>query len=404
MTSQANPHSLLGFPRPPVPQAPAPAMMPKPLPKRPKGRWFLGLILLAVVAGIGYGVWNTFFRYQAYGKVTGRTIKIGPPWQGVVKYLHVREGDRVSQGQVLVTVDSLDLRQRHARLADELQLAQASLHRDAGLLKWQAALNSDRAQQAASQYFEARARVLKEEAQLESLKYQYEQAARLLRSSSISSKEVNVLRINCQGQAQLVKHLNTSLEELKKRAEQTTGLIYKDGELRAGLAEAVSDQLRPDLARIEAAGAEKARAREMIDEGEIRAPVNGVVVRTHHFAGESCKPDEPLLTILEEGSLEVVLYMPQSAENLLAVGAEVDLDVLPYARPARCRVVRIGGQYVPAPPNLERYYWGKDKLLPVYLQPGDEAGGWRGLPLDEVVQLPYRKPSLLIEKKNAPGR
>src|SRR5262249_17936487 len=93
--TNGSPHPLLGFPRNGTVPRPAPPPPPPPLPKRPKGRWFIGLLLLAVCGFIGYKVWDSYFRYQAYGTVEGRIIQVSPPWDGVVKYVHVREGETV---------------------------------------------------------------------------------------------------------------------------------------------------------------------------------------------------------------------------------------------------------------------------------------------------------------------
>jgi multidrug resistance efflux pump len=404
MNSPINgPHSILGFPRPATPQGPGPLAPAKPLPKRPKGRWFLGLILITACAIGGYCIWNAFFRYQTYGTVTGRAIRLSPPWEGMVKYLHVREGDKVTQGQLLVTLDNLELRQKYARLTDDLRLAQATLEREAAKLKWQAAISGDKSQEAMSQYYETRAKLLKEEAQLEALQIEYERALPLRKSNAISDKELTILKLNSKGQEQFVKQLKASLAELKKRADLTRNLISKEGDLATGLAETGYDQLKPELVRLEAIQAEKARLQEQLDQGQIRAPTNGLVIKSHRFAGEHCKPGEPLLTVLEEGSLQVVLYMPQNANSLLAVGDEVDVVVVPYSHPARCKVVRLGDQYESAPSHLERYYWAKEKLLPIYLRPHNESANWRVLRLGEVVQLPYQKPAVLMEGKNDPG-
>jgi membrane fusion protein len=404
MTIQVNnSHPLLGFSRPAPAPGPGPSPAPKPLPKRPKGRWFLGLLLLTVCVLVVYFVWNSFFRYQAYGTVTGRVVKVSPPWEGVVKYLHVREGDRVVQGQLLFTLDNLDLRQRYARLTDDLLAAEASLKREAAKLKWQAALSSNQSQEAVAQYYETHASLLKEEAQLEAYRIEYERGLLLAKSNAISGKELNVLRLNCQGQERSVKQLKVALAERKKRANQTKNLINKGGSLTSGLAEAGFDQLRPELVRIETIQAEKARIKEQLDQGQVRAPANGLVIKSNRFTGEHCKPDEPLLTILEEGSVQVVLYMPQNASNMLAVGDEVTLSVSPFSHPARCKVVRLGDQYEAAPSNLERYYCANEKLLPVYLRPDSEAASWRVLRLGEVVQLPYEKPAVLMEGKNDPN-
>jgi multidrug efflux pump subunit AcrA (membrane-fusion protein) len=134
--------SSFGFPQRMA--VPGPGVSRPPAPKRPKGRWFVGLVLLGACGFAAYMGWDTFFRYQAYGTVEGRVIQVPPPWDGVIRYVHVREGDRVRQGQLLVTVDNVELRQREVQLTNQLQVAQAELTATAAKLRWQASLGVGR--------------------------------------------------------------------------------------------------------------------------------------------------------------------------------------------------------------------------------------------------------------------
>jgi HlyD family secretion protein len=118
------------------------------------------------------------------------------------------------------------------------------------------------------------------------------------------------------------------------------------------------------------------------------------VVKIHRLPGEHCPVSEPVLSILEEGSLQVVLYLPQGASTLLAVGETADLDVEPYPQPLACAVVRLGDRYEPAPEHIKRHYRADQKLLPVYLQPQDAHVQWMALRVGGVVRLPYGVPRL----------
>ena len=79
-----------------------------PLPRRPKGRLFVGTLLVSVIGLLGYLVWNALLRYEAYGVVEGRIVKIASPFDGVVRAVYVRDGDSVEQNQVLATVENID--------------------------------------------------------------------------------------------------------------------------------------------------------------------------------------------------------------------------------------------------------------------------------------------------------
>jgi len=380
-----------GFPRALGGPASTTIARPTPLPKRPKGRWFVGLLLFAAATTAGYQVWTSFFRYQAYGTVTGRVLHISPPWDGVVRYLHVKDGQRVRQGDLLVTVDNTDMRQKHAQLGDELRLAQSTLEAEAAKLKWQLTFNLDQGHGALAQYYEALGQLLREQAELDFLKGSLERAHHLHAGKTISEEEYARAASLMKGQEQKVAQLLKAVEVLKNRAEQANALVKKglDG---AEFADNGYRQLKPFLTRIETLQADRVRLQERLDQGFIRAPTNGLVVKIQHFSGEGCKVAEPFISFLEEESLQVTLYIPQKAAATMQVDADVSLIVDPYHEPLDCKVARLGDEFEPAPEHLKRYYSEGEKLLPVILYPKDECAHWVALRVGGVVKLPYRWP------------
>jgi multidrug resistance efflux pump len=385
------PSATVGFPRyTPAPGA-KPLARPTPLPRRPKGRWFVAVLLLTACGTAAYQVWHSFFRFQAYGTVTGRVVQLTPPWDGVVQYLHVAEGQQVRQGDLLITVDNSELRHRHAQLGDDLRVAQATLEAESAKLKWQVAFNLDQGQGVWAQYYEALGQLLQEQAKLEELQSSFQRAKRLRPGYAIADDEFTRMHWQLQGQGQKVMKLREAVDELKRRAQQSEALVNKGPE-SIGLVESGADQLRPYATRIEALQAERVRLQEQLDQGQIRASTNGLVVKLHRFAGERCKSAEPLLALLEEGSLQVVLYLPQGASGALAVDGKVNLVVEPYPERLSGTVTRLGDAYEAAPEHLKRYYAEGQKLLPVIIQPKDEWMRWMALRVGGVVKLPYRAP------------
>ena len=380
----------LGFPRHVVAPIPTTSTGPTPLPKRPKGRWFFGLLLTAIVAFAGYQVWNTFFRYQAFGTVDGRVLQVSPTFDGVVQYVHVREGEQVRQGQTLFTIDSVELRQRHDQLSHELQIASATLESEAAKLRWQSSVTFNQSQRAVAEYYEAAGKLVREQATLEGVSADLERTRSLLQDKAVSYREFEQMEINLRGQKQTVEKLKESLVESKKRSDQTSVLVNKADNSKEGegISEAGSVQLKPHVAKIQAALAELTWLRTRLEQAQVPAPVNGVVVKLQRFAGEYCKAADILLSILEEGSLQTVLYMPQQASTTVKVGDEMDLVVEPYPETVRCKVIRLGDSYQTAPNNIDRQYAAKEKLLPIYLQPSSEASRWMALRVGEVVKLP----------------
>jgi membrane fusion protein (multidrug efflux system) len=387
--------ATFGFPRKAIPQGPPPTLPRPPAPKRPKGRWFVGLVLLAACSFAAYKVWDAFFRYQAHGTVEGRIVRVPPPYEGVVQYVHVREGEAVRQGQLLLTVDSTELRLRQQRVANELKIAQANFTVEAAKLRWQAAFEGNNSQKAVADYYSAWGTFLQEQAVLKDLQVELDRTYRLYQEKAATQKELTLVRLQVQGQVDKIAKFRASLAELEERAEHAKGLTKKGGSLRAGVADTAHDQLQSALARTEYAQAELAIIQERLDQSRVFAPVSGVVVKLKHFTGEHCQPDLPLLEILEQGSVRVVLYMPQDASALLKVDDEADLVVEPYAQRGRCKVVRVGDRFEHPPTNIERQYWTKEKLLPVYLEPSDGMASWMVLRPNAVVKLPYKKLDLI---------
>jgi HlyD family secretion protein len=387
------------FPRNPTGSSPSLIAKPTPLPKRPKGRWFVAVLLIAICSYAGYQIWQSFFRYEAYGSVTAHVIQVSPPWDGSVTFLYAREGQRVRQGELLAMVENTELRQRHAQLGDDLRVAQANLEAETGKLKWQAAFNLDQGPGAIAQYYQTLGQLLQEQSRLEDFKANLRRVESLHSRNNISDEEYDQARFTREGQEKKVEQMRTAVAELKKRAEQAETLLKKTPG-SGGLEASGMDQLKPFLAKIEALQYERIRLQERIDQGEIRAPANGLVVKQVRLVGERCKAGEPLLTFLEEGSLRVVLYLPQSAADQFAADGEVDVVMDPYPDKLRCTVTRVGDEYEAAPEQIKRHYAEGQKLLPITLKPDDEWERWMALRPGGVVKLPYRLSYFFHRKQN----
>jgi membrane fusion protein, multidrug efflux system len=370
-----------------APPTSAPAK-PAPLPMRPKGRWFVGLLLIGACAFAGHQVWSSHFRYQAYGTVAGKSIEVSPPWDGVLVYVHHRVGDRVRQGEPLMTVDNLELRHRSAQITDELRVEQAKLEAEAARIKWESAYSLDQSRGALASYYELNGSLLEEESKLEEISNSLTRMTRLAAQRAVAKAEVDRLHFAKEGQRKKISMLKEALVEQKRRADEAEVLLKSGKELSAGLVERGREQLKPNLARITALQAERSRLQERLVQGEVRAPTNGIVLKHLRQAGESCKANQPIVSLLDEGSLEVVLYMHQDDSAAFAPGAGLNVQFDPYDKALHCTVVRLGDQFEQAPEHIKRYYREGEKLLPVYLQPSVDDERWMALRVNGVVKLP----------------
>jgi hypothetical protein len=154
-------------------------------------------------------------------------------------------------------------------------------------------------------------------------------------------------------------------------------------------AQASLEVLQPLLAEMRNLESEQARLRSEMSQGEVRAPVNGTVLKRHRYTGEGAEQLQTLFTILEEDSLEVVLYVPQHRIDEFDANQTLHVRLPPFQDPVACRVARFGDENVPPPTRLQRHYAHQAKLLPVHLLPSSERLEHSHVQLGAVVQLPF---------------
>jgi multidrug resistance efflux pump len=352
---------------------------PPPVPIRPGGRIRLGLLLLCVFGLAGYNVWMAFFRYEAYGVVSGDAVQVGAPADGLIRYVTAREGEPVQQGQLLAILHNLEIQHRLERIGDELLLAQATLSAERAELDWRTHVREVEDGQAIAQYHEAWGRFQQESARHAELAADLQRAQSLRGRNVVSDESFERAKYNEQGQRDKLEKLEVALQAWKERAE-----------MASAAPESPAAKLQPALLKIDLLSGDLRRVRELLDRCEIRAPVGGTVLKWHRRAGEMARSCEPLVEILEEGSTHVKLYLTQGQSGLLSVGDIVPVEIAPYSDLIPCRVINLEGRFESAPAILERFYRADEKLLPVTLQPDDLSLAAAGIRPGALVRVPRR--------------
>jgi multidrug resistance efflux pump len=330
-----------------------------PQPNRPRGRLIVGLLLLGLLVTALFLVWNTFFRYQAYGMVAGRVVEVPPPWTGVVRALYVREGDTVRQGDVLAVLENPEINESLDRLLDELLVGRAELDAQVARLVLESQESGDRRQRALADYYEKHGELLAEESKLSSLTSTLKRHESLIKRGAVSSHEYEAIRIAESGQRAKLERLKQAVEELQKRAEAA-----KEPDERAL-------RLKPKIARIEQLQADIRRLRDKLQRGTVRAPESGRVLAIRNYVGEYVEPGDPLIELLRDGSLEVVVFVQQYQTHRFVPGKTIDVQIAPLTRPMRCRVERFADRLEEPPESLAVHFRENEKVLPVIMTPID---------------------------------
>jgi len=328
---------------------------------------------------LGYAIWSSLFQFQSYGVIEGRVISVSAPWDGSISNWQVRDGEEVTQGQVLAVIKNIDMDHELEKFGDELKMNQALLDAEISKIRFESQQRNDQSQKTIGEYHLAYGELLSEKEKYKELQRKFLRARRLLKTDNVSRSKYEEVYFRLKGQKKKVKQLAESVEVLKHRSEQSNE-VNDDS----------SPKLAPILTTIELSKSKIARLRERIEKGKIISPVNGRVSKRHRLIGESAKSNEVVIEILEENSIQAVLYVPQRVVEDYEVGKEIEIALEPYAQEIHCTVDRFGDRFESAPISIKRFYHTNQALLPVYLTPSHETQTLLAARVGGTVKRPYQ--------------
>ena len=364
--------------QPPTARMKSPPVMSATPPRPPRGRFFVVGMVLTVLGFGAFRVWDSFFRYTAFGVIEGRTVEVPAPVTGLVRYVHVREGDQVRQGDLLLTLDQHDLELRLGRLDDQLRMAQAKLDAELSATQWRVAQYLIEFHKASGEYSDKWAEVRERQVRWRRAQQSRARIAGMVEKKTATLDELEAAVADEHAQRDRLETLVEGLVSWQKRSQ------IAELQTQANL-----DVLQPLLAELRNLESEQGRLRDELARGQVRSPVNGTVLTRHRFTGEGAEHLQTLLTILEENSLEIVLYVPQQRIDEFQTDQTLEVSLPPFQDHIACRIARLGDENVSPPSQLQRHYAHQAKLLPVHLLPADARLEHPRVQLGAVVQLPF---------------
>ncbi|WP_197985078.1 efflux RND transporter periplasmic adaptor subunit [Leptolyngbya sp. Cla-17] len=205
-------------------------------------KWLITLLVLGLLAGIGYVVFtqmtaanpkesrrrgravaveqvNLPVTISANGTVQPeRSVNVSPKTSGKLKELLVKEGDRVEQGQILAYMDDSNFQGQLTQARGQVESAQANLQR---------LLAGNRTQDIA----QAQARVRDAEALVRKTEQTLQQNQRLFNTGAISQRELNnsladrdsaIAQLTLNKQALSLQQAGSRPEEIAEASAQVT--------------------------------------------------------------------------------------------------------------------------------------------------------------------------------------
>lgn len=297
--------------------------------KAMRSRWTKGaaglvlLVALSVAAAWGgrYLGGGASKPVAVTGTIEATQVDVSVKITGRILERLVKEGDRVTRGQVLVRLDDSELAADVRRQDAALRSAQATLR--------------DLQKGARPQEIEdARAAVSSAEATRTMTEREYQRNDQLYTKNLIAAQDVDRAR-----QAYEVAKAQ------ERSARERLALV---------LAGSRPDQI--DAARWQVTQAESALAQvqSRLREAVVVSPIDGVVLRKNLEAGETANPGVPILTLVNPKDVWLRAYVPETEVGRLKVGdtAALRVDAFPN-RVFTGRLIEIGSEAEFTPRNVQ---------------------------------------------------
>lgn len=360
----------------------------KPKRRIPKPVLILGAI--ALLAGIGYGVYRVFFYHPEpdglflSGRIEGYETDVSAKIGGRIDKVAVREGDIVKPGQLLIQIDDSELRAQRQGSAARVRAAQEKLERarqqlpvlqaqlqQANLITQQANQESKgRVMQAENALAAARSQLVEAQANLKLAQAKQRRSSSLYVQGAVSAQArdednatlgVAVARVAAaQQQVQSAQGTLTQAEStLSNRPIRAAAALQVEKQIaQAGTDISVSQQDVRD------AQATQAQTQANLNYLVIKSPLGGNVITRSVEPGEVVAAGAPLLTIVNLDNLYLRGFIPEGEIAKVRIGQSslVYLDTFPK-QPLQATVTRIDPKASYTPENT---YFKKDRVTQVF--------------------------------------
>ena len=240
-------------------------------------------------------------RIRVSGHVEATETRIAPEAGGRILTLTVKEGDRVQQGQVLMTLDTRDVQLAIQRARAERDAA------DAQLRLVMAGARVEDVRQAQAQIDTARAELAAARTELEAAEQDLARFETLLSTNSGSRKQ----RDDAATRRDVARDRVASAQSRVRTAEEG------HAKLKAG---ARSEEVDVARARVAGASAPIATLDKNASDASVQSPVSGIVSEKLVEAGEVIAPRAPALVVVDLDRAWADVFVPEPAVPQIKIG------------------------------------------------------------------------------------
>ena len=240
-------------------------------------------------------------RLRVSGHVEATETRLSPEAGGRVLTLSVKEGDRVSKDQVILTLDTRDTELSINRAKAEREAAEAQLR------LVQAGSRIEDIRQAQTQVETARSEVAAARVELTSSEQDLERFETLLKNNSGSQKQ----RDDAKTRRDVARDRVASAESRVRTAqEQVT-------KLQAG---ARPEEIDTARARVGTVTAQIASLEKVLNDATLKSPIAGIVTEKLVEVGEVVPPRAPAIVVVDLDHAWADVFVPEPTVPQIKIG------------------------------------------------------------------------------------
>lgn len=292
------------------------------------------------------------------GRIEAVMVDLSPKVTGRVQQVLVREGDRVKAGDVLVKLD----------------LGDTAL-----------SVDRDRSAVAAAQ---ARARDLEAGSRTTEVAAAEADVADRSAALDLAQKELQRQQFMLERKVGTARDVERATTEVERQKAAVSAAKSRLTQLQEGARRWQVQQARDDVARAKSV---LEQSQTVVNEGELRAPADAVVV--HRFAepGQLMTPGQPALSLAFTDRLYVRTFVPEPALGRVRPGLAADIVVDAYKdRTFKGKVTEVARDAEFTPKQVETR---TERVNLVYATKVDLDAGWDvplvpGQPAEVVIRTP----------------
>ncbi len=317
------------------------------------------VLILAVVLIVALGSYFVYWAYfamqsqeiQATGTIEATTVDLNASISGVIKDIMVKEGDSLSQGQVVAEISRNDLLAQRERDAMALLKAEAQL---ADLLS---GFRSQEIEEAEANVGVALATFKKSSDDLQSREVLFAEGA-------ISREELERNR------------LSVEVDKNRMKAAEAKLSILQSGN-------------RPEMITAAKAEVERSRAvlkatEAMLEDLRIKSSLNGTVIQKNYEPGEYVMVGAAVLTVADLTNLWIKVYIPTDDLPAVKLNQKVRFTVSGESQTFNGTVVEIASKGEFTPKSIQTKKERTNVVFGVKIHIDDDHGGVLkpGMPAD----------------------